>query len=90
MTVNESVLPNRLKKVVSKVVVGGMIVVGISFFFYLYNFESRHLADKYDLNAYALEQDRDRFAGFYQESKRWRYGDYRWCGKRGAVYLPVH
>ena len=46
------------------------------------------MADKYDLNIYAMDQHRDKFAGFFQYSKRWKYGDYRWSGKRGAVYVP--
>ncbi len=51
---------------------------------YLTNFESRSLAEKYGKRIYAMDQDRDRFAGFYHGSK-WRYGDYRWFAKRGGV-----
>ncbi|MBW2596708.1 MAG: O-antigen ligase family protein [Deltaproteobacteria bacterium] len=85
MTIDENVLPVRAKKgfgalAVVLVVIGGMV--------YLWNFESRNLAKKHGLRIYAMDQDRDRFAGFFQHSKRWKYGDYRWSGKRGAVYVP--
>jgi O-antigen ligase len=87
MTIDDGVLPPRLRRWVSKVVIGAVIMVGVAFFFYLYNFESRNLAEKYGLRVYAMDQDLDRFAGFYQDSKRWKYGDFRWCGKRGSVMI---
>jgi hypothetical protein len=63
-----------------------MVVIGL--FVYLNNFESKSLVTKYGLEIYAMDQDRDRFGGFFQHSKRWKYGDYRWSGKKGAIYVP--
>jgi hypothetical protein len=61
--------------------------VVIGFFVYLGNFESRGLAEKYGMGVYGKDQDRDWFGGFFEGSKRWRYGDYRWFGGRGEVKL---
>jgi len=54
----------------------------------LSNFESKSLAEKYNKRLYAMDQELDRFAGFFHPSKRWKYGDYRWLGKKGAIYVP--
>ena len=62
-----------------------VVLVVIGFFVYLGNFESRGLAEKYGMGVYGKDQDRDWFGGFFQPSKRWKYGDYRWFGKRGTV-----
>jgi len=88
MTINESVLPVRARKGLSALAVVAVVLVVIGGMVYLWNFESRNLAKKYGLRIYAMDQNRDRFAGFFQHSKRWKYGDYRWSGKRGAVYVP--
>lgn len=87
MTIDVGVLPDRLRRVFGVLTKVSVVLVVIGFFVYLNNFESRSLAEKYGLNIYAMDQDRDRFGGFYQESKRWKYGDYRWCGKRGSVAM---
>lgn len=87
MTIDVGVLPDRLRRVFGVLTKVSVVMVVIGFFVYLSNFESRSLAEKYGLNIYAMDQDRDRFGGFYQESKRWKYGDYRWCGKRGSVAM---
>ena len=52
-----------------------VLLVAIAFFVYLSDFESKGLAQKYGKRIYAMKQDRDRFAGFFQPSKRWKYGD---------------
>lgn len=87
MTIDVGVLPDRLRRVFGVLTKVSVVMVVIGFFVYLSNFESRSLAEKYGLSIYAMDQDRDRFGGFYQESKRWKYGDYRWCGKRGSVAM---
>lgn len=87
MTIDEGVLAGRVRRVMGVVTKVSVILVVIGLFVYLSNFESRSLAEKYGLKIYAMDQDRDRFGGFYQESKRWKYGDYRWCGKRGSVAI---
>lgn len=87
MTIDEKVLPDRLRRAVGVLTKASVVLVAIGMFFYVSNSESRNLAQKYDLRIYGMEQDRDRFAGFFQHSQRWKYGDYRWCGKKGAIYL---
>ena len=89
MTVDEKVLPERVRRVMGVAGKVAILLVVIGFFVYLTNFESRSLAKKYDKRIYAMDQDRDQFAGFFQPSKKqWAYGDYRWFGKKGAVYVP--
>jgi len=89
MTVDEAVLPARLKRVMGVVVKVSVVLVVIGFFVYLSNFESRSLAQKYGMRIYAKDQDRDGFAGFFEPSKRWKYGDYRWFSERGAIKIDA-
>ena len=63
------------------------ILVLAGLVFYAMNFESRGLAKRYGLDVYSSDQTGDRLAGFFQPSKRWNYGDYRWSGKEGAIYV---
>jgi O-antigen ligase len=88
MTMDEGVLPVRVRRTLGILTKISVVMVVIGFFVYLSNFESKSLADKYGLKIYAMDQERDRFAGFFQHSKRWKYGDYRWSGKKGAIYVP--
>ena len=88
MTIDDGVLSGRLRRVLGILTKVSVVLVIIGFFVYLSNFESRSLAEKYGLNIYAMDQARDRFAGFFQHSKRWKYGDYRWSGKRAEIYVP--
>ena len=88
MTMDERVLPIRVRRVMGVVTKVSVVLVAIGFFVYLGDFESRSLAQKYGKRIYAMDQDRDRFAGFFEPSKRWNYGDYRWFGKKAAVYVP--
>ena len=85
MTIDDGVLPARLRRIFGVLTKVSVVLVAIGFFVYLSNFESRSLADKYGLNIYAMDQDRDNFAGFFQPSQRWKYGDYRWSGKKGSI-----
>ncbi|MFH1954132.1 MAG: O-antigen ligase family protein [Pseudomonadota bacterium] len=87
MTIDDGVLPFRLRRGFGVLTKGSVVLVVIGFFVYLGNFESRSLAQKYGLRIYAMDQERDKFAGFFQHSKRWQYGDYRWSGKRGSVVV---
>ena len=88
MTIDDGVLPVRVRRVTGFFTKASVALVVIGFFVYLTNFESRSLAEKYGKRIYATDQERDRFAGFFQPSKRWKYGDYRWFGKKGAIYVP--
>ncbi len=87
MTIDEEVLPERLGWVFGILTKVSVVLVAVGFFVYLSNFESKSLAEKHGLKIYAMDQDRDKFAGFFQHSKRWNYGDYRWSGKRGRVAI---
>jgi len=88
MTLPGDVLPFRIQRIASHLTRGGLILVAISIFIYGANFESSDLANKYGLRIYAMEPDFDRFSGFFQRLSRWQYGDYKWCGKKGAVNFP--
>jgi O-antigen ligase len=88
LTVCDEVLPARVRRVSALLTKISVVLVGVGLLVYAANFESRDLAVKYGLRIYDQDQERDRYAGFFQPSQRWQYGDYRWCGKRGAVYVP--
>ena len=87
MTIDDGVLPGRLRRIFGVLTKASVVLVAIGFFVYLGNFESKSLAEKYGLRIYAMDQDQDRFAGFYQHSQRWKYGDYRWFSKRGMISI---
>jgi O-antigen ligase len=87
MTVDEGVMPVRFKRVMGVFVKVSVVLVVIGFFVYVSNFESRSLAQKYGMRIYAKDQARDRFAGFFEISKRWRYAGYRWFSGSGVVYV---
>lgn len=84
MTNDASVLPGGMRRWagVGKRVAVFMVLMGL--IVYASNFESRNLAEKYDRRIYAVDENQDRFGGFFQLSY-WNYGDYRWFGKRGVI-----
>jgi O-antigen ligase len=84
MTVDEKVMPEGVRRVMGVVGKVAVLLVLMGIFVYLSNFESKSLAKKYDKRIYAMDQDRDRFGGFFEHWK-WSYGDYRWFAKRGGV-----
>ncbi len=88
MTIDDGVLPVRVRRTLGILTKISVVMVVIGLFVYLNNFESKSLVTKYGLEIYAMDQERDRFGGFFQHSKRWKYGDYRWSGKKGAIYVP--
>lgn len=88
MTVGDDVLPTRVRRVSALLAKLSVVLVGVGLLVYAAHFESRDLAAKYGLRIYDQDQERDRYAGFFQPSQRWQYGDYRWSGKRGAIYVP--
>lgn len=86
MTIEHRVLPVRLMKIgeIAGRICCALMIIG--FFVYLSNFESRKMAEKYDLENYT--RDRMRTAGFLPHSERWEYAKgYRWTGQKGVVYL---
>ena len=88
MTIDDDVVSPRIRRIMGVLTGTSVALVIIGFFVYLSNFESRGLAQKYGKQIYAADQERDRFAGFFQRSQRWKYGDYRWFGKKGAIHIP--
>jgi O-antigen ligase len=88
MTMDDGMLSVRVRRALGILTKISVVMVVIGLFVYLNNFESKSLVTKYGLEIYAMDQDRDRFGGFFQHSKRWKYGDYRWSGKKGAIYVP--
>lgn len=87
LTIGDEVLPDRARRVSALLAKLGVVLVGVGLLVYAANFESRDLAAKYGLRIYDQDPERDRYAGFFHPSQRWQYGDYRWCGKRGAIYV---
>ncbi len=87
LTLDQRVLPRKLQLTASWMTKVCIVLVLLGGLAYANNFGSVHLAQKYDLTTYSLEQDASRLSGFYPPSKRWTYGDYHWFGKTGAIFL---
>lgn len=84
LTIDERVLPVRIKRLSNVCVKIFVVLVVVSGFVYWNNFESKGLTEKYGLEIYAKDQDRDNYVGFYQLEK-WPTGNYRWSGPKGLI-----
>jgi len=85
MLIREEVLSPRYRKNWWKITKAVLVIVCISPIAYgLFPF-SEILEDKYSLNAYALDYDRNKYIGFYNLEKR-ETGDFRWSGERAVIY----
>jgi len=83
MTLNDNVLPARVKKIAGILVRISVIMVIIGAFIYAFDSESMSLAEKYRLKIYAKDKKRDKYAGFYPREK-WPMGYYRWSAGRAV------
>ena len=84
LTIDDGVLPVRVRKLGGVFTKISVVLVVIGGIVYLSNFESRGLAEKYGLEVYRKDQDRNRYYGFHPRLD----GNYRWSGKRAAVDVP--
>ena len=72
MTTDKMFCRFGFKRVMGILVKVSAVTGDYRFFRLLEQFESRRLAQKYGMKAYAKEQDRDRFFRIFQVSKRWK------------------
>ncbi len=86
MTLDEKVLPERLRRITGFVVKVMILFVLIGGVVYFAGRGSQGLADKYGLQVYATDQDWHKYLGFYHREK-WPTGYYRWSGPRARVVI---
>ena len=86
MTINEKVLPSSIRKTSRIICVAFPAIIFVGCLSYFQDIESNRLANKYGLEFYAENQNRDKFIGFYNLEK-WEEGNYRWSGGKGIIRL---
>jgi len=86
MTIDDKVLPERLRRITGVVVKVMIFLVLIGGVVYFTGRGSQDLADKYGLRVYAQDQDWHNYHGFYGKEK-WEKGFYRWSGRKGLVKI---
>jgi len=84
MTIDDGVLPDRIRRFSGILVKVCVIMVAIGAFVYLFDSGSRSLAEKYGLKIYAKDQARDNYLGFYHQEKG-PHGNLRWSGEKGLI-----
>ena len=86
MTIDEDVLPEKLRRitgVVVKVMICFVLIGGVVYFS---GRGSQGLAEKYGLEVYGKDQDWHNYSGFYHK-ENWGKGFYRWSGRKGRVVI---
>jgi len=86
MTLDEKVLPDRIRRIVGYAVKVMMFLVLIGGVVYFVNRGSQGLAEKYGLEVYAKDQDWYKYHGFYDREK-WGETYYRWSGAKASVVI---
>ena len=81
LTIDDGVLPPRIRKAARFFLKLCVVLVLIGGVVYLSNFESKGLAEKYELEVYREDPDKVRYFGFHPLLD----GKYRWSGKRAAI-----
>ncbi|MCF8128205.1 MAG: O-antigen ligase family protein, partial [Deltaproteobacteria bacterium] len=84
LTIDGGVLPLSIRRFARVLSMVGIVLVLVGGVVYLNNFESRKLVEKYGLEAYRQDQDKNRYFGFYP-LLHGKYRGYRWSGKRAAI-----
>jgi hypothetical protein len=84
MTIGEKVLPDSIRKISRIIGIAFLVMTFIGCLSYFQDIESNKLAKKYGLDFYAINQNRDKFIGFYNLEK-WEEGNYRWSGGKGII-----
>ncbi|MCX5824889.1 MAG: O-antigen ligase family protein, partial [Deltaproteobacteria bacterium] len=86
MTLDEKVLPDRIRRIVGYVVKVMMFLVLVGGVVYFVDRGSQGLAEKYGLEVYAKDQDWHKYHGFYDREK-WGETFYRWSGAKASVVI---
>ena len=86
MTIDEKVLPDRVRRAAGWVVKVMVVVVLCGGVVYFMGRGSQDLADRYGLKVYAQDQDFHDYSGFYHKEK-WAEGFYRWSGEKGMIRM---
>jgi O-antigen ligase len=84
LTLDESILVEKLRNILKKWSLFLAAIVLIGCFNYIINHSSKDLAEKYNLQIYAKDQNRDDFPGFYHQ-EQWPDGKIRWSGRAGII-----
>lgn len=88
MTIAENVMPVVLAKRKTLFLSWLTLLVVFGFGVYFFDTESKSLAVQENLQIYSLDQDRDRYLGFYP-AERWEQGVYRWTGSSAIIKPPM-
>ena len=86
MTIDDMVLPERLRRITGVVVKVMVCMVLIGGVVYFSGRGSQGLAEKYGLEVYAKDQDFHNYSGFYPVEKGVT-GNFRWSGKEGLIKI---
>ena len=87
MTLSEKSLPSALQRAATVIIVFFSLLVAGGGIVYAGNFQSRKLAEKYGLHVYGIDQNFDRFLGFYPKENWGEKGVFRWTGQK-AILKP--
>lgn len=86
MTIDEMVLPDRMRRITGVTIKVMIFLVLLGGVVYFVGRGSQGLAEKYGLDVYANEPDWHKYHGFYLREK-FPEGYYRWSGRRGSVVV---
>ena len=86
MSIDEKVLPDRVRRAAGWVVKVMVVVVLCGGVVYFMGRGSQDLAEKYGLRAYAQDQDMHNYLGFYSKEEG-PSGNFRWSGKEGLMKI---
>ena len=87
MTLSDEVLPYGVKKFEKPLLILFAILTITGAVVYGANFESRLFAQKYSVQAYARDQDANRYLGFYPREDWGTKGIFRWTGRKAVIKL---
>jgi hypothetical protein len=88
MTVNENVLPLWVRRYKPHFAIGLFVFVSIGVLMYALDFQSKSLAAQKELAIYSIDQQQNRYLGFYAREEWGEKGTYRWTGSGAIIKLP--
>lgn len=88
MTIKETVLPDWIWRKKTGVIWLLFLVVIAGVIVYANDFESKKLADKEKMKIYSLDQEQDKYLGFYSAERWGEQGIFRWTGSAAIIKLP--
>lgn len=86
MTIDDEVLPEKVRRITGVVIKGMVLLVLVGGVVYFMDRGSQNLAEKYGLKVYAPDQEWHNYLGFYHKEK-WPSGHFRWSGERGLIKM---